>query len=96
MRACTHLSNPSDILVPIFLAKPKILVQPKANVIAIEAVGGEPPAQKLLLERIGDGGFTGGGEASEPERETLLIAEGRPLFVGYGRGMPGYVAGFLT
>ena len=36
---CAHLSNPPDILIAIFLTKTKILVQAKANIVPVEAVG---------------------------------------------------------
>lgn len=37
----TYLSNTSDVLVPVLLAESKVLVQPKAHIVAIETVGSE-------------------------------------------------------
>lgn len=46
----------------------------------------------MLLEGGGDGGFSGGGEAGEPDCQTRLGAEGGALGVGEGVGVPGYVS----
>jgi hypothetical protein len=46
----------------------------------------------MLLERRRDRGFSGGGEAGEPNCETALFAQGAALAAGEAF-MPGYVAG---
>ena len=53
-------------------------------------------AEKLVLEFDGDGGLSGGGETSEPDCETLLVAEGGALRVGEAGGVVGDVAGLLV
>ena len=45
-----------------------------------------------MFEGVGDGGFTGGGEAGEPECGSTLGAKGFALVMGEGGRMPGYVA----
>lgn len=47
--------------------------------------------EEVLLEGGGDGGFARGGEASEPDGEALLLAEGLALGAREG-GVPGDVA----
>ena len=38
--------------------------------------------EQVLFKGDGDGGFTAGGEAGEPEGEALLAAQRRALVVG--------------
>lgn len=73
--ANTYLSYPPDILIAILLRKPQILVQSESHIVAVETVRRETQVQKVLLERCGDGGFTGRGEAGEPDCEAGLLAE---------------------
>lgn len=40
-RLGSYLSDPPDILVPIFLTKAQILVQPEPYIIPIQAVSGQ-------------------------------------------------------
>lgn len=39
--AQTYLRNAPDVLIPVLLTEPEILVQPKAHIVAIETVGSE-------------------------------------------------------
>jgi len=74
-RQCTHLRDTSDVLVTVLLAETQVLVQPEAHIVSVESVYSQALLQEVLLESDGDGGLSGGGETSEPEGETLLLAE---------------------
>ena len=87
----THLRNAPDVLVPVLLAEAEVLVQPKANIVAIETVGGEAQVQQVLLERSRDGRLSGRGKACEPDGEAGLLAECVALSARKGR-VPGDVA----
>lgn len=87
----THLRNAPDVLVPVLLAEAEVLVQPKANIVAIETVGGEAQVQQVLLERSRDGRLSGRGKACEPDGEAGLLAECVALGAREGR-VPGDVA----
>ena len=76
------LGDAADVLIAIGLGEAEIAVQAEADVVAVEAVGGEGGVQQVLLEGGGDGGFAGGGEAGEPDCEAGLGAEGGALGVG--------------
>jgi len=69
-----HLRDPSDVLPSIFLAKPEVLVQAKAHIIAIKAIGRKTEVKQVLFKSYGNGRFTASREAGEPEGEALLAA----------------------
>jgi len=83
-RQCTHLGDTSDVLITVLLAETQVLVQPEADVIAVESVNSKTLLQKVLFEGNGDGGFARGRQAGEPEGETLLLAELIALGAGQG------------
>ena len=72
------LGYAADVFFAVFRTEAQIFVQPEADVVAVEAVGREVigRSEESLLERDGDGGFAGGGEAGQPYCEALLAAEG--------------------
>jgi hypothetical protein len=49
-------------------------------------------AEQLVLQLDGDGGLAGGGKTGQPDRQTLLIAQGAALGLGQGGGVEGDVA----
>lgn len=87
-----YLGDPSDVFIPILLAESQILVQSEADVVTIEAVGGQSEVQQVLLQCDGYGRFAASGETCEPEGEAFLAAESAPLGVGDGGVVPCYVA----
>jgi hypothetical protein len=87
----TYLRYPPDVLIAVFLCEAQVLVQSKANIVAVETVGREAEVQKVLLKSSRDGRLSGCGEAGEPDGEALLLAGGVALCAGKGR-MPGNVA----
>lgn len=86
------LADAADVLVAVALGEAEVLVEAEADVVAVEAVGGEAEVQEVLLESGGDGGLSRGGEAGEPDCEAALGAELVALAAGEG-GVPGDVAG---
>ena len=87
-----HLGDAADVLRAVGGREAQVGVEPEADVVAVEAVGGEGDGEQVLLEGGGDGGFARGGEAREPDCEAGLVPEVGALRVGEG-GVPGYVAG---
>lgn len=85
------LGDAAYVLVAVGLGEAEVLVEAEADVVAVEAVGGEPEVQEVLLEGGGDGGLARGAEAREPDGEALLLARGLALGAGEG-GVPGDVA----
>lgn len=85
------LGDAADVLVAVLLGETQVLVQAEANIVAVEAVGGEPEVQQVLLEGGGDGGLARCRQAGEPDGEALLLAEGLALGAREGR-VPGDVA----
>ena len=87
------LGDAADVFVAVLFGEAQVLVEAEADVVAVEAVGGQTQMQEVLLKRSGYGGFARGGEAGEPEGEAALGAEGAALGAGEG-GVPGNVADF--
>lgn len=44
-----YLSDPPDILSPIFLAETQVLVQSKSYIIPVKSICGQPQVQEMLL-----------------------------------------------
>lgn len=89
------LCDAANVLVAVLFGKAQVLVQAEADIVAVEAVGGEAQVQKVLLEGGGDGGFSRGGQAGEPDGEALLLTVGFALGAREGR-VPGDVAGLVV
>ena len=53
-RANAHLADAADVLSARLLVEAEILVQTKADVVAVEAVGELLEVEEVLLERAGD------------------------------------------
>lgn len=71
-----------DVLVAVGLAEAEVAIEPEADVVAIEPVGGQGGVQEVLLECGGDGGFPRGGEPGEPDCKAGLGAQGAAFAVG--------------
>ncbi len=50
----THLADPADVLVARLLVESEVLVQPEADVVAIQPVRELVQVEKVLLECAGD------------------------------------------
>lgn len=87
------LRDATDVLVAVLLAEAEVLVQTEADVVAVQAVGGDAAvAEELVLQLDGDGGLARGGEAGEPDGEAALVAQGAALVAGEGAGVVGDVS----
>ena len=53
-RNTTHLADPTDVLVARLLVEPEVLVQPEADVIAIQTVRELVQVEEVLLECASD------------------------------------------
>lgn len=73
-RQITYLSYPPDVLIAVLLCEAEVLVQPEADIVAIETVRGEAKVKQVLLKRCCNGGFTRRRQAGEPDGKTLLLA----------------------
>lgn len=63
------LGDAADVFLAVLGGEAEVLVEAEADVVAVEAVGGEVVgvSEQGLLEGDGDGGLAGGGEAGEPD-----------------------------
>src|SRR5688572_19082625 len=90
-----HLPDPADVLGAILGGKSQVLVQPVADVVAVEPVGMLLHVKQHLLEDDGDGGFAAGAQARHPDRHALLPEKSLALLAGDGTFVPGDVRCFL-
>lgn len=87
------LCDAADVLVAVGFAEAKVLVQAEADVVAVQTVGVHAAVvEQLALEFDGNGGLARGGETGQPDRQTLLVAQGAALGLGQGGGVEGDVA----
>lgn len=91
----TYLADAPDVLGAVLVGEAEVLVEAEAHVVAVEAVGGEPEVQEVLLEGRGHRRLARGREAREPQREALLLAQAVALGAREGR-VPGDVAVFIS
>ncbi len=68
-----HLADAADVLDPVGLGEAEILVQPVADVVAVEQDGVDAAGMKLRLDEIGDGRFARARKAGEPEHGRGLM-----------------------
>ena len=69
------LGDASDVFIAVRFAEAKILVQAEADVVAIKAVSGQmAESEEVVFEFDGDGRFTRGREAGEPDCEAALAS----------------------
>lgn len=66
----THLADAADVLVPRLLVEPEVLVQPEADVVAVQAVRELVQVEEVLLERARDRRL----HASRADRSGFRIA----------------------
>ncbi len=61
------LGDAADVLDPVGVGEAEVLVEPVADVVAVEQVGvARRAACSLLLDQVGDGRLAGAGQAGEP------------------------------
>lgn len=86
------LGDAANVLVAVLFAEAQVLVEAEADVVAVEAVGGQAEVQQVLLEGGGDGRLARGAQAGEPDGHAALLAELIALAPREGR-VPCDVAG---
>lgn len=87
----TYLGNAADVLVAVLLREAQVLVQAEADIVAVEAVGGQADVEEVLLQRGRDRRLARGRQPREPDGEAPLAAQLVPL-VARERRVPGDVA----
>lgn len=70
-----YLSDTPDVLFSVLGRETKVLVQTESDIVAIQSVGLETKVEEVLLKGDGNGRLAGGGETSEPDGGTLLLAK---------------------
>ena len=73
------VGDTADVLDAVSVGEAEIAVEAVADVVAVEDEGVAAQLVEAFLQRVGDGGFAGAGEAGEPEdagRLRLLLGEG--------------------
>ena len=80
-----YLSDTPDVLLSVLGREAKVLVQAEPDVVAVEPVGLKTKVEEVLLKGNGNGGLSRGGETSEPDGGTLLLAEVGTLLTGETR-----------
>lgn len=58
-----NLGDAADVFVAVSLGEAQVLVEAEADVVAVEAVGGDAEVEEVLLEGCCDGGLAGCREA---------------------------------
>ena len=86
-----YLSDTPDVLLSVLGREAKVLVQAESDLVAVEPVGLKTKVEEVLLKGNGNGGLSRGGETSEPDGGTLLLAKICALLTGE-TGVPGDVA----
>ena len=61
------LGDAADVLDPVGVGEAEVLVEPVADVVAVEQVGVAAQRVQLLLDQVGDRRLAGAREAREPE-----------------------------
>jgi len=90
-----YLSDAPDVLLSVLGREAKVLVQAEPDIVAVESVGLKTKVEEVLLKGNGNGGLSRGGETSEPDGGTLLLAKIGALLTGE-TGVPGDVAAALV
>lgn len=87
----TNLGDATNVLIAVFLRESQILVEAKADIVAVETVRSDAEVKEMLLESRGDSGLSRGREPGEPKGEAALATELVALAAGEGR-VPGDVS----
>ena len=87
------LAHAADILHPVGIGEPQVLVQAMADIVAVQQIGVLALGGKLLFHQVGDGGLAGTRQAREPQDGRLLTLHGGAgLFVHVQR-LPMHIGG---
>lgn len=70
-----HLGHAPDVLLAVLLGEAQVLVQPRADVVAVEPVRHDAPAHQVRLQLERHGRLARAGEPSEPDGASSEAAE---------------------
>ena len=70
-----HLADAANVFLAVGGAEAEILVQAVAHVVAVEHIGQMAAFDQRMLQREGDGAFSGTAEAGEPDRDATLLEQ---------------------
>mmetsp|Transcript_28641 Transcript_28641/g.80666 ORF Transcript_28641/g.80666 Transcript_28641/m.80666 type:complete len:229 (-) Transcript_28641:136-822(-) len=70
-----NLANAADVLLSVLRSEAQVLVEPMANVVAVQIDCELAQFGKGVLEGARDGAFTAARKPGEPEHTTLLVQE---------------------
>ncbi len=79
-----HLADAADVLHAVGVGEAEVLVQPVADVVAVEHHGVDAARVELGLDHVGDGRLAGAREAGEPQDRGLLVFQRRARLLGDG------------
>ena len=83
-----HLADAADILDAIGIGEAEILVEPVADIVAIQQEGVAVHSRQLLLDDVGDGRFARARKAGEPQHGRLLVLEPGMMLAADVCGLP--------
>ena len=64
----SNLSNPTDVLLPVFRSKSKVLVQTSPDIVAIKTICRNTSCDKVFFQGKGDCRLARSRETREPDR----------------------------
>ena len=70
------LADAADVLLAVGGGEAEVLVQPVADVVAVEDVGQPAALHQGVFQREGDGALARAAQAGEPEGGALLLEQG--------------------
>ncbi len=73
--------------------KPRLRLEPMADIVAVQQHRVTRHGEQLLVDEIGDGGFSGAGQAGKPEYAWPLVLERGALILADEHRLPGDIGG---
>ena len=70
-----HFGGATDVLYPVGIGEPQVLVEAVADVVAVQEIGVAPQLVELALDDVGDGGLSCSREPGEPDEHGTLPLE---------------------
>src|SRR5690606_4143093 len=90
------LSDPADVLSPVLGGEPQVGVEPMADVVAVQAIGGAAFSDERLLDRSGDRRLARPRKTGQPDRRTGTSRRPMPLLSGDSALVPDDVVGHYS
>ena len=70
-----YLSNPPNVLFPVFGRETQVLVQTKANIVAVQSVCRKAQLEEMLLESDRNRRLSRSRQTGEPDGAALLLSQ---------------------